>query len=115
MAKYCLVSGGEILRGPENVPLEYRDERSGVRISGFNNLPDSELLKYGWMPVSVEEIGRSEYAALIRTDFEIQDSTILQIDTYANRTKEEFEYEQQRLAEAEAQQRQIDGSADRGN
>ena len=90
MDKYCLVIDGVIVKEPTNLPARYKDEATGVNISGFNNLDNSTLLQYGWVPVVIDDSDRGEYAVGNGHTFEVQDTQVIQINKYCNMTQEEF-------------------------
>lgn len=92
MNKYCLVIGGAIVKEPTSLPTRYKDEATGVNISGFNNLDNSSLLQYGWMPVVIDDSSRGEYAVENGYTFEIRDTQVVQINKYCNMTQEEFKH-----------------------
>lgn len=91
MDKYCLVIDGVIVKEPTSLPTNYKDEATGVNISGFNNLDNSTLLQYGWMPVVIVDFDRGEYAVENGHTFDIQETQVIQINKYCNMTQEEFE------------------------
>lgn len=100
MDKYCLVIDGVIVKEPTSLPTRYKDEATGVNISGFNNLDNSTLLQYGWMPVVAVDFDRGEYSVANGHTFEIQNNQVIQINKYCNMTKEEFEQRERVLRDA---------------
>jgi hypothetical protein len=100
MNKYCLVIDGVIVKEPTSLPTRYKDEATGVNISGFNNLDNSSLLQYGWLPVVIDDSDRGQYAVENGHTFEIQDNQVIQINKYCNMTQEEFEQRESALRDA---------------
>jgi hypothetical protein len=97
MDKYCLVIDGVIKKEPTTLPDVFKDENTGVQISGFNNLENAVLLQYGWMPVVVDDSARSEYAVYNGCKFTVEETQVVQLNKYCVLTKEEFEQREQHI------------------
>jgi hypothetical protein len=98
MVNYCLVIDGLIVKGPTSLPSIYLDESTNQQISGFNNLDNETLAKYGWLPVSINDSGYGEYSVFVNSTYEVEENQVLQRNNYCILTREQFEERERLLA-----------------
>jgi hypothetical protein len=84
--RYAYVEDGVILNGPDNLPSSWNN------ISGFNLMPQEELIKLGWLPWRVIE----PETQILGDDFvlgppiiEIKSNEIVETPVYREKTQEE--------------------------
>lgn len=81
MKSYCLVEDGELVLGPQPLPLSFKN------ISNFNYLSDEELHVFGWLPASIENTPGEVF---VENQTVITENEVRFIKVYRDKTEEEI-------------------------
>jgi len=86
--RYAYVQDGQIVQGPTGLPKSWRN------VSGFNMLPQEQLISYGWLPWRLVEVAApgADWASN-GSSIEITETEIVETQTYRQKTQEELDVE----------------------
>jgi len=86
--RYAYVQDGQIVNGPTMLPSSWRN------VSGFNLLPQEQLVSYGWLPWRFVEIAKpGQNWVFNESTIEITETEIVETQTYRLKTQEEIDAE----------------------
>lgn len=86
MKKYCYIENNKIVLVNQDLPKVWKN------VSGFDNLPDSILKIYGWLPIIQENDGKE---ILINANYIIEENFVREVITTRDKTEQELEKEKE--------------------
>jgi hypothetical protein len=92
--RYAYVENGIIVEGPKGVPKSWRNT------SGFNLLPQEELIALGWLPWRLVEVpAPSSDWVMTTSTIEIRATEVVETQMYRQKTQSEKEEEARQQVE----------------
>lgn len=84
MKKYCYIENNKIVLVNQDLPKVWKN------VSGFDNLPDSILKNYGWLPIILES---EEKQILVSLNYVIEEDFVREIKVTRDKSEQELEQE----------------------
>lgn len=86
MKKYCYIENNKVISANQDLPKVWKN------VSGFDNLPDSILKIYGWLPFVQETEGKQIF---VSSSYIIEENLVKEIIITRDKNEQELEKEQE--------------------
>jgi hypothetical protein len=87
MKKYCYIENNEVILANQDLPKVWKN------VSGFDNLPDSILKTYGWLPLVIEN---GDKEIFISSHYIIEEDIVREIITTRDKSEQEIKEEEEK-------------------
>lgn len=87
MKKYCYIENNKVALANQDLPKAWKN------VSGFDNLPDSILKTYGWLPLVIEN---GDKEIFVSSHYIIEEDIVREIITTRDKSEQEIKEEEEK-------------------